>query len=201
LSIERITLSLEGMSCASCALSIEKALKKINGVNTVNVNLMTEKALIVGTDLEPSMLIQAVKNAGYDASLDSVEKNKEDLTKNTKIYQVNGMSCAACAINVEKALKKIPGVITANVNIATEKAHVTIDPDIASERKMAEAVQNAGYELVINQNSHSLDQDDSQQKLKKSQVKNDLGLDYWGSFVLTNDFSYEWLSYSLLWCN
>jgi len=171
LSIERITLSLEGMSCASCALSIEKALKKIDGVNTVNVNLMTEKALIVGTDLEPSMLIQAVKNAGYDASLDSVEKNKEDLTKNTKIYQVNGMSCAACAINVEKALKKIPGVITANVNIATEKAHVTIDPDIASERKMAEAVQNAGYELVINQNSHSLDQDDSQQKLKKAKSK------------------------------
>jgi Cu+-exporting ATPase len=171
LSIEKVILSIEGMSCASCALSIEKALKRIDGVKTVNVNLMTEKALIVGTDLEPGMLIQVVKNAGYDASLDSVEKNKEDLMKNTKIYQVNGMSCAACAINVEKALKKIPGVIAANVNIATEKANVTIDPDIASEREMVKAVQNAGYELVINQNSHSLDQDDSQQKLQKAKSK------------------------------
>lgn len=168
--MERVTLNIEGMSCASCALAIEKALKKLDGVKTVNVNLMTEKALIVGTNLEPSMLIQSVKNAGYNASLDIVDKNKE--TKNTKIYQVNGMSCAACAINVERALKKIPGVITANVNIATEKAHVIIDPGIASEREMAKAVKNAGYELVINQkNSYSYNQDDSQQKLQKAKSK------------------------------
>lgn len=171
MSTDKVTLSLEGTSCASCALSIEKALKKIDGVKTVNVNLMTEKASIVGTDLEPGILIQVIKNAGYDASLDSVEKDEKDSMESTKIYQVNGMSCAACAINVEKALKKTPGVISANVNIATQKAHVTIDPGIVSEREMAKAVQNAGYELVINQNSRSLSQDDSQQKLQKAKSK------------------------------
>ncbi|WP_291491941.1 heavy metal translocating P-type ATPase [Desulfurella sp.] len=169
--MEKVTLNLEGMNCASCALSIEKALKKVDGVETANVNLVSEKATILGVDLKADVLIQAVKNAGYKASLDNIEKIQDNTEQNTKIYQVNGMSCAACAINVEKALKKVPGVITASVNIATEKASVTIDPNIVSERDMAKAVQMAGYELLINQDKQSLNQDDSNQKLKKAKLK------------------------------
>ncbi|HEX13779.1 MAG: heavy metal translocating P-type ATPase [Desulfurella sp.] len=169
--MEKVTLNLEGMNCASCALSIEKALKKVDGVETANVNLVSEKATIVGIGLKADVLIQTVKNAGYKASLDNIEKIQDNTKQNTKIYQVNGMSCAACAINVEKALKKVPGVITASVNIATEKASVTIDPNIVSERDMAKAVQMAGYELLINQDKQSLNQDDSSQKLKKAKLK------------------------------
>ncbi len=104
--------------------------------------------------------------------VDASNLNTCDKKENTKTYQVNGMSCAACAINVEKALKKVTGVVSSSVNIATEKATVVIDPHIVSEREMSRAVKNAGYELVlINKENPMSETDDSQIKLKIAKSK------------------------------
>lgn len=169
--MKKIILNLEDMSCASCAMTIEKTLKKLDGVKEAVVNLATEKAVVKGDNLNPDKLIEAVQNVGYGASLESIDTSTDQIGENTKTYKVNGMTCAACAINVEKALKKVSGVKAASVNIATEKASVTIEPNIVSEREMAKAVENAGYELIINQKERLFAVDDSKARLSIAKVK------------------------------
>ncbi len=166
--MKKIVLDLKGMTCASCALTIEKALnKKANGAKAV-VNFAVERAVIEGEDIEPEKLISIVKSTGYDASLIKVEEESAD-TKKT--YKVNGMTCASCAATVEKTLKKVPGVEDANVNIATEMATVVIDPRVVSEREMAKAVSNAGYELVISHEKQTSRSDDFSQRVKSAKMK------------------------------
>lgn len=166
--MKKVILDLKGMTCASCALTIEKALnKKAEGAKAV-VNFAVERAVIEGEKIDPDQLISIVKNTGYDASLIKVEEENAD-TKKT--YKVNGMTCASCATTVEKTLKKVPGVESASVNIATEMATVVIDPHIVSEREMAKAVSNAGYELVISHEKQASREDDFSQRMRTAKLK------------------------------
>ncbi len=156
------------MTCASCAITIEKALnKKSEGAKAV-VNFAVERAVIEGDAIKPDQLIKIVKSTGYGASLIKVEEENAD-TKKT--YKVSGMTCASCATTVEKTLKKVPGVESASVNIATEMATVVIDPHIVSEREMAKAVSNSGYELVISHEKQTSRTDDFSQRVNMAKMK------------------------------
>jgi P-type Cu+ transporter len=129
-----ITLPIEGMSCASCAGRIEKALRNTPGVREANVNLAMEQAIIeVDADTALSTLVAAVEAAGYH-----VPKQTLDLA-------ITGMTCANCANRVEKGLLQVPGVETAMVNFATERAQVVMrtagDIDV-----LISAVKKAGYQ-------------------------------------------------------
>src|SRR5690606_14029660 len=112
-SAPTISLPIEGMSCASCVGRVEKALAGIDGVGSVSVNLATERA-----DIRPSgpvdtrALVRAVEAAGYH-----VPSTVTGLT-------IDGMTCASCVARVENALKAVPGVTEAVVNLATERASV-----------------------------------------------------------------------------
>ncbi|WP_028988306.1 heavy metal translocating P-type ATPase [Thermicanus aegyptius] len=132
---KRITLNITGMTCATCATRVEKNLGKIEGVSLSNVNLASEKATVVydpaKTNLEA--LIQQVQKTGY-----GVLEEKVDLI-------ITGMTCAACANRVEKALKKVDGVLRANVNLASEKASVTFIPAQTQISQLVAAVEKAGY--------------------------------------------------------
>ncbi len=166
--MKKVILNLKGMTCASCAITIEKALnKKAEGAKAV-VNFAVERAVIEGDTIDPDQLIKIVKSTGYDASLIKVEGEDAD-TKKT--YKVKGMTCASCAVTVEKTLKKVPGVENASVNIATEMATVVIDPHIVSEREMAKAVSNSGYELVISHEKQTSRTDDFSQRVKAAKMK------------------------------
>ncbi len=166
--MKKVVLDLKGMTCASCALTIEKALnKKSDGAKAV-VNFAVERAVIEGEKIDPDQLITIVKSTGYDASLIKVEEESAD-TKKT--YKVNGMTCASCAATVEKTLKRVPGVESASVNIATEMATVVIDPHVVSEREMARAVSNAGYELVISREKQVSRTDDFAQRVRTAKLK------------------------------
>ena len=118
----RLTLPVEGMTCASCVSHVEGALKGVPGVSGVAVNLATEKAVV---ELESGELLleglsQAVAKAGY----------RVPTTKTT--LNVGGMTCASCVSHVESALAKVPGVSTASANLATEKATVEYVAGVAS---------------------------------------------------------------------
>ncbi|MBL8258780.1 MAG: copper-translocating P-type ATPase [Candidatus Competibacteraceae bacterium] len=127
-----ISLSIEGMSCASCVGRVEAALRKVAGVAEVSVNLATERA-----DIRPSgavdrlALAQAVENAGYN------------VTPSTTELAVDGMSCASCVSRVEHALQAVPGVTEAVVNLATERATVRGVADVAT---LVQAVEKMGYD-------------------------------------------------------
>ncbi|MBB1517644.1 heavy metal translocating P-type ATPase [Aquipseudomonas guryensis] len=130
--LTRFDLPLSGMTCASCAGRIERALAKVVGAQTVSVNLATERAqLDAPADSLPS-LIEAVHQAGYGVPLESVE------------LQLGGMTCASCAGRIERALGKVPGVQAVSVNLASERARIEWLAGSSSSALIA-AVEAAGY--------------------------------------------------------
>ena len=127
-------LRIEGMTCASCASRVEKALAAVPGVTGATVNLATEKASVTAAPgVELRHLSDAVERAGYAVPA-------EDIT-----LAVDGMTCASCVVRVEKALRAVPGVTGATVNLATEKASVQAAGGVTVQA-LAEAVRKAGYE-------------------------------------------------------
>jgi len=134
---KKIILPITGMTCASCAATIEKGLTKLPGVSRVNVNLASEKASIEydSSQVDTKALMDTISGVGYGVA---VEKT---------IFSVGGMTCASCVANIEKALAKVPGIISANVNLASEKATVSYLRGEASMADFRRAVEGAGYSI------------------------------------------------------
>ena len=133
-----IELPVTGMTCASCVARTERALGKVAGVDKVAVNLATERATVT---FDPHAvltgdIVAAVEDAGY-----GVVTAQETLP-------ILGMTCASCVSRVEKALRTPPGVLRAEVNLATEKATVTYLPGQATRQDLVDAVRGAGYDVV-----------------------------------------------------
>ena len=129
-----IQIPVEGMTCASCAGRIEKALRQVPGVQAASVNLATEQAQIeADAAVTAAQLLEAIQRAGYGVRTGMTE------------LLIEGMSCASCVGRVEKALLKVPGVLQASVNLATEKATVQA-VDGVSFATLAAAVQQAGQD-------------------------------------------------------
>ncbi len=133
-----LEVSIQGMTCASCAAHVEKALKGLESVADAHVNLASEKARVIwaNQNVDAAQLIQAVRAAGYD-----VQTQTEELP-------IGGMTCASCASHVEHALKDLDGVLEASVNLATEKATVTFLPGLAHWQDFQRAVEAASYQVV-----------------------------------------------------
>lgn len=130
-------LPIKGMSCTSCAKRLERALSVLPGVEAVSVNFAGESAHVRGSqEVSAGQLIGAVKNAGYEVAT------------NTFSLAIGGMTCASCAARVEKALQKVPGVVSAVVNLATEKANISVigGGDAAA---LITAVEHAGYAATV----------------------------------------------------
>ena len=134
----RLSLPIRGMTCASCVAHVEKALKNVDSVSNVSVNLATEKANIwFSTDAATiGHMVKAVEETGYE------------IPEETVILPIGGMTCASCVAHVERALNKVPGVVEVNVNLATEKATVTFVPGAAGPADFKRAVADAGYEVL-----------------------------------------------------
>jgi len=133
---QKAKIRINGMTCTTCAATIEKGLKETPGVETANVNFASEKAAI---EYDPSRVVLskitgAIEQMGYRAA-----------TKKS-IFPVKGTTCASCVARVESALSGIPGVVYAAVNLASEKATVEyLEGTDAAD--LQRAVREAGYEL------------------------------------------------------
>ncbi|CAN2532280.1 Copper-transporting+P-type+ATPase [Methylocapsa aurea] len=131
----RLSFGVRGMTCASCVSHVEKALRGAPGVLSASVNLATERAdvaLAPAADLDA--LARAVSDAGYEPSVETIE------------FGVGGMTCASCVAHVEKALRAAPGVLSAEVNLATERARVRALGGGETTAALRRAVLEAGYE-------------------------------------------------------
>jgi Cu+-exporting ATPase len=132
------TLPVAGMTCASCVARVEKALRAVPGVQEAAVNLATEAAQVhVAAGVAPAALVGALQRAGYE-----VPEQEAQLA-------VHEMTCASCVGRVEKALARLPGVLEASVNLATETARLRwagrADERSAFVQAALAAVQRAGY--------------------------------------------------------
>ena len=137
---EKITLKIGGMSCASCAATVEKTLRRVEGVSEAAVNFAVEKATVEydSSQVKQAELINAVESVGY-----SVVGKKEKA-----ILKIGGMSCAACAQNIEKNLNKKKGVVKAAVNFASQTAMVSYDSVMTGVEDLEKVVKDRGYEVV-----------------------------------------------------
>ncbi|WP_168405772.1 heavy metal translocating P-type ATPase [Acinetobacter indicus] len=160
-AVFREILSIQGMTCASCVGRVEKALKKVDGVEQANVNLATEQAVVESSvPLDRAALVKAVERAGYDVVVAAPIE-----------LSIDGMTCASCVARVEKALKKVPGVQQANVNLATEQAWVEADTTVSAD-KLIQAIRKAGYDAQL-QTTTTTEQAD-QKASEQQQLKRDL---------------------------
>ncbi len=135
---QQIRLAVTGMTCASCSARVAKALKKTPGVTDATVNLASEQAEVQfdPTLAAPDRLVTAIEEAGYGVITDCVD------------IPITGMTCASCSARVEKALRNVPGVIDATVNLASEHATVTFTPTDVTWNDLVAAIENAGYGVI-----------------------------------------------------
>src|SRR5215208_1662234 len=141
--LAQINIAVTGMTCASCVRRVERALSKKEGVAQASVNFAAEKASVAydPSATSPDELIEAIREAGYDA----------DVRKTT--FGVTDMTCASCVGRVERALKKVPGVLEVSVNLANERATVGYLAGEVEPRDLERAVEDAGYGVVREEES------------------------------------------------
>ena len=131
-----LALPISGMSCASCVSHVEGALKDLQGVRNVVVNLATNKASL---SYDPQLvkvndMQRAVEDVGYGVTV-------AELT-----LDVQGMTCASCVSHVEGGLNELDGVTAATVNLGLGTAKVIYIPGVVSVSTMKKAIQQVGYE-------------------------------------------------------
>ena len=131
----RLTVPVRGMTCAACVSTVENALRRVPGVVDVSVNLATEEASVqAGTEERLATAIaKGLEEVGYSLGTEEVS------------LSIEGMTCAACVGHVESALRGAPGVTEASVNLATEKATVSVVSGLATLEELVRSVKEAGY--------------------------------------------------------
>ena len=148
---KQITLPVLGMTCANCVAAVERNSKKVEGVTAASVNFANEKvtfsydpAAVKGQEVTTAV-IERVKRAGYEIPTATLE------------LPLLGMTCANCAANIERALNKVDGVLSATVNYANEKAAVTYATGAVSRAELIAAVRKAGYDVVESDSDEDLE--------------------------------------------
>ncbi|WP_404426913.1 heavy metal translocating P-type ATPase [Thalassospira australica] len=154
---DEVTLQIDGMSCASCVGRIEKALGKLPGVSS-EVNLALNSAHITFDRDQTSVgkLADTIRSAGYSVADES------------RSFDIDGMTCANCALRVEKALGKLSGVTEASVNFALERADIRILPGQVDDADVIAAVEKAGYHAVSRNHQADRQQDTGKAGFDKS---------------------------------
>ncbi|MEK6982084.1 MAG: copper-translocating P-type ATPase [Candidatus Micrarchaeota archaeon] len=149
--VKKITIPITGMHCASCALNIERKLRKVEGVVTANANYATTRATVEyeETKTAPGNFKQIIENLGYGADIGgnvgAIDQKGED-----KLYlHIIGMDSLHCANIVEKALKRTEGVKKTELNFGLEKATIEIDKSKTNFAKIKKAVVDAGYDVEL----------------------------------------------------
>lgn len=146
MQLAKETIPIRGMSCAACVRRVEQALSSLGGVKSATVNLAVERATVEydRNAVTPEQIKSKVEELGYEVPALKPATGRRDRTT----LSVGGMSCAACVRRVENTLKSVLGVDDAVVNLASSKAVVTYDPGTVSVPQMAQALGQAGYELL-----------------------------------------------------
>lgn len=145
-------LRINGMTCAACAQASERAVKKLSGIIEASVNFSTEKLAVKFDQSALSIddIKAAVAKAGYEAVDDRSEKQVT--------IPIGGMTCASCAAAIERAVRKLDGVSQVSVNLATEKAVVSYEPETLRLSAIKQAIRNAGYEPLAIDAGASIDE-------------------------------------------
>lgn len=158
---EKCTINIDGMSCASCVATIEKALKKNKGVKSALVNLASQKALVEYdyNKVSKEKLEKTIENAGYKVIKKS---SKDDNILNLKVI---GMDNPHCISIVGSALDKLKGIVSKEL-LPTEKATIFYDPNIINPSKIRQTIKDVGYNTFFD-----TDNKDEEKKARDREIK------------------------------
>lgn len=173
--LKKDTMKITGMTCASCAKAVERAVKKIDDNIEANVNIATEKLSVSYDESKVTSqdIQRAIEKAGYGVL--------EEINLNQTIIPISGMTCASCAKAVERSVGKLDGVQTVDVNLATEKASISYIPEKVKLSEIKEAIKKAGYEPRDAENKNAVDED----KIRKEKEVKSL----WIKFIVSAVFA------------
>ncbi|MBU9714722.1 heavy metal translocating P-type ATPase [Evansella tamaricis] len=177
MELKKETFAIKGMTCASCVMRVEKVVQKLDGVNTVSVNLATNQAQVQFNpdSVEPADIVERINKIGFEATL------KKDPNQVKYLYSVKGMTCASCVNRVEKIIKKIDGVEHATVNLASNQAQVEVNDSSFNPQSIVERVTKLGYETSLLEDSNP-ESDDDEQEMEITKLKRDFT---YGAIVTT----------------
>ncbi len=129
-----ISLQITGLNCAACAARAERALVQVSGVSAASVNLASGKGQVEAVaELPVGALVAALDQAGYPAALLHLS------------LDIEGLSCASCVGRAQAALRAVPGVVTAEVSLATERAEISYLTGASRAADLIAASAAAGY--------------------------------------------------------
>jgi Cu+-exporting ATPase len=134
----KLIFPIKGMTCSACVLHVENAIKNVEGVSSVIVNLAIEDASIeFNTDTRPKTteILNAIREAGYDTNIENTNVN------------IIGMTCAACVLHVENAIKSVPNVLNVSVNLATKQAYIEHVNSPYLLEEVSKNISDAGYSM------------------------------------------------------
>jgi Cu+-exporting ATPase len=169
---KKAAVKIAGMTCTSCAMTIENALQRAAGVDKASVNFATETAYVEYDDAITSEkeFENIIKATGYD-----VYKGTQKI-----ILRIGGMTCASCAQTIEKALKKTEGVEEANVNLATEKATVVYNQAVTDFEKIKTAVEDTGYQVLAREDARAKYEEEEAREIQVYETAKKRALISWG---------------------
>ena len=173
--LKKDTMKITGMTCASCAKAVERAVKKIDDNIEANWNVAREKLNVSYDESKVTSqdIQRAIEKAGYGVL--------EEINLNQTIIPISGMTCASCAKAVERSVGKLDGVQTVDVNFATEKASISYIPEKVKLSEIKEAIKKAGYEPRDAENKNAVDED----KIRKEKEVKSL----WIKFIVSAVFA------------
>lgn len=170
--MDKKIFNIGGMTCAACAKRIEKVVGRLDGVKSASVNLASEKLTAeLEKDADVNEIIKTVEKIGYKIS--------EEARTNKALILVGGMTCAACAKRIERAVDRLDGVKSVNVNLASEKAAVEYDSAKIKLSDINKAIEKAGYKALGMEK-----EPDENQKRKEREIKT-----LWTKFVVSAVFA------------
>ncbi len=157
---KKAEIKISGMSCATCAVTVEKSLSSVEGVKLARVNLGTETAVVEYVPEKANMKIleEAVRSAGYDVVNEKVT------------VKIGGMSCASCVRTVENAINALDGVLEVDVNLGAEKAYIVFNPKMVGLPEIKDAIESAGYQYLGLEG----EEEDAERKIREKDLKSKL---------------------------
>ncbi|TKX25819.1 ATPase-like protein 6 [Elsinoe australis] len=149
------TLKVEGMTCGACTSSVEAAFKNVDGVGSVSVSLVMERAVVQhdASKVSPEAVREMIEDRGFDAEVLSSDvpapREKAASGLVTTTVKVGGMTCGACTSAIEKGFHGVEGVKTFNVSLLSERAVVEHDPLLLSPEKVVEMIDDCGFDAEL----------------------------------------------------
>ena len=147
------TVAIEGMTCGACTSAVEGGFKDVEGMVQFNISLLAERAVIVHdpAKLSPEQITEIIEDRGFGAKLLSSQRGSaEKLTATRNVHlRVFGLPTSSSATALEDALRLLPGISSAVVNLATSRVSVTHNPSLTGLRALVEAIENLGYNALL----------------------------------------------------